>query len=107
MRIFLWPAALLLLFSCNTNKNEPKKELLKLPPLTKEQEIQKNIDSLKSMAQDGDLVTRMNDNIVSYQAKQLNETDKSFSHAGVVVTRNNIKMVCHIIPEEKPADTVV
>jgi Permuted papain-like amidase enzyme, YaeF/YiiX, C92 family len=96
----------LLVSSCSSNIAEKKPAIIKEPMISKEQEIQNNIDSLKRLASDGDLIVRMNDNIISYEVKYLNETDKSFSHSGIIITRNNMKMVCDIVPEENGGDTV-
>jgi hypothetical protein len=89
-----------LILSCNsaTVKTEVR--------LTPEQVIQKHIDSLKSIAQPGDMIARMNDNIISYHVKNFNYKDKTFSHAGVVVMRNGEKLVCNIDANEKGKDTV-
>ena len=90
----------LFLLSCSSATTEKKAEL------TPEQVIQKNIDSLKAMAQDGDLLARMNDNIISVHLKNFNLTDKSFSHAGVIMIKNGEKLVCNIDANEKGVDTV-
>src|SRR4051812_11200673 len=86
--------------SCNDGKAEQK------APLTPEQVIQKNIDSLRSIAQEGDLITRMNDNIISYHVRNFNEKDRSFSHCGVVVIRDGEKLVCNVDANENHMDTV-
>src|ERR1700694_2128618 len=83
------------LSSCTINSTDTKK------PLTKEQEILNNIDTLKAVAREGDLITRMNDNIVSFHVKNLNETDKAFSHAGVIVMKDGKKLVCNIDAGDK------
>jgi len=76
-------------------------------PAPHEQAVLRQIDSLKEIAQDGDLITRANDNIVSYHLKNFNEKDKSFSHAGIIVTRNGQKLVCNIDANDvKGLDTV-
>jgi len=90
----------LLNFSCTSRSDEKKIEL------TPEQLTQQKIDSLKLIAQNGDLVTRMNDNIISFHLKNFNLTDKSFSHAGVIVIKNGQKLVCNIDANEKGLDTV-
>jgi hypothetical protein len=86
--------------SCSSTTAEKKIEL------TPEQRIQQKIDTLKVTAQDGDLITRMNDNLISFHVKNLNDTDRTFSHAGVVMTRNGQKMVCNIDANEHGYDTV-
>ena len=102
MRIsfLLVPALSLLFFSCTTKNNDPD------PKLTPEQLIQKNIDKLKNTVQDGDLITRWNDNIISYQIRNLNDSDRSFSHCGIVMTRNGHTVVCNIDANENRWDTV-
>jgi hypothetical protein len=74
--------------------------------LTEAERLQLKVDSLKMMAEDGDLITRLNDNLISHQVRFLNVTDKSYSHAGVVRTIGNVKMVCHIDADIKGADTL-
>jgi hypothetical protein len=103
MRILIFIAIFFLslaFVSCNDGRAEQK------TPLTPEQLIQINIDSLKSTAQEGDLLTRMNDNIVSYHVRNFNEKDRSFSHCGVVMIRDGQKMVCNIDANENKKDTV-
>jgi hypothetical protein len=104
MRTFLIVAILfssLIYLSCGSTKAEQKKV-----ELTPEQLIQKKLDSLKLIAQPGDMLARMNDNILSYHVRNFNPTDKSFSHGGIVVLRQGQKMVCSIDANEKGLDTV-
>lgn len=89
-----------LFFSCRPATVKPEVKL------TPEQIIKKNIDSLKSIAQPGDMIARMNDNLVSYHVKNFNDSDRTFSHAGIVMMRNGEKMVCNIDANEKGRDTV-
>jgi hypothetical protein len=74
--------------------------------LTEEEKLQLRIDSVKTLAEDGDLIVRLNDNIISHQVRLLNEEDKSFSHAGIVQTINSVKMVTHIDSDIPGADTI-
>lgn len=74
--------------------------------LTEEEKLQLRIDSVKTLAEDGDLVVRLNDNIISHQVRLINEQDKSYSHAGIVQTINGVKMVTHIDSDNPGADTV-
>src|SRR5436309_2246580 len=90
----------LVFISCNSSTAKPKVEL------TPQQVIQKNIDSLIKTAQPGDMIARMNENIISYHVKNFNYSDKSFSHAGIVMMRNGEKVVCNIDANEKGKDTV-
>ena len=75
--------------------------------ITPQQVISLKIDSIKFMAAPGDLVTRLNDDMLSEMIKELADTDKSFSHSGIIFLQGNKKMVCHIYPARYPADTVV
>jgi hypothetical protein len=95
--LLLTLSLLLLLYSC-TGKEEK--------PLTEEERLWQRVDSVKSLAHDGDLITRLNDNIVSHQVRLLNNEDKSFSHGGIVQTINGVKMVTHIDADEPGADTI-
>lgn len=104
MRNFFLAAAVLYTFSfvsCNSSTAEQQ-----AVQLTPEHLIQKNIDSLKSICKEGDVIARMNDNLVSYHVRNFNSTDRSFSHAGVVVMHNGKKMVCNIDANEPGIDTV-
>lgn len=92
-----WLAVITTLFAACTSK--PK-------VLTEEQQAWLRVDSLKAMAQDGDLVTRLNDNIISHQVRFLSQEDHSFSHGGIVQTINGVKMVCHIDAGLRGADTL-
>jgi len=101
MRILVFAFFLpLLFFSCTSTE---VKTGVKLTP---EQIIQKHIDSLKSIAQPGDMIARMNDNLISYHVKNFNDSDRTFSHAGIVVLKNGKKLVCNIDANEKGKDTV-
>jgi hypothetical protein len=86
--------------SCTNNSAETAK------PLTKEEQLQKNLDTLKAVIQDGDLITRMNDNVMSYQIRVLNANDRTFSHAGIIMTKDGKKIVCNIDAGPKGMDTV-
>lgn len=68
--------------------------------------ILRNMDSLKLMAREGDLIVRAGDDLLSEQIRYINEIDKTYSHSGLIIERNNQKMVCHIAPDAAPADTI-
>lgn len=72
----------------------------------KQVQVQKDILSLKDSAQEGDLVVRLTDELISQQVRQLNEKDKSYSHSGIVIKRDGKDFVCNINPDEAGADTV-
>ncbi len=87
------------IIACN-NTTEPKK------PLSKDEQLVANIKRLKDTAAAGDLIVRLNDDLISEQVKMMSEQDKSYSHAGIVVEKDGAKYVCHIMPEIAGADTI-
>ena len=102
---FPLPLLLCILFSCNSNSSgekisESKKEL------SGEEQVLVNIDSLKQKAQDGDLIVRMTDDLISEHIKLLNEKDKKYSHAGLVFKNNGQLFVYNISPGEDGGDTL-
>lgn len=76
------------------------------PPLSKQEQVQNNLDTLQATAHTGDLLVRLTDEIISQQISTLNEKDKSFSHCGLVVEKPNGKYVYHIAPNLPGADTI-
>ena len=102
--VVIW--ALSFLGSCY-QVNSPQTEIY-TPPMSPEAEIAANIDSIKLNSKPGDLIVRLNDDIMSEIIRQIAVNDKSFSHAGIVVIKNNKKLVCHIVPNDLfvGADTV-
>ncbi len=93
---------LLLLASC-TSSSEPGQVA---KPLTEREVVQRDLDRLKDSAQEGDLVVRLGDDMLSHSIRFLSQKDPSYSHTGVVVLRNGEKRVCHIYPDEAGADTI-
>lgn len=88
------------LFSCTSPANEPVK------PISKQDEINKNIAALKAIAAPGDLIVRMTDDLISEQIKFLNEKEKIYSHAGIIIIKNNQPFVCNIAPNDPKNDTI-
>ncbi len=86
--------------------NPPVKPAVVEKQVTPEEKIMKNVTMLKETAKSGDLLVRLNDDIISDRVRFINEQDKTYSHTGMVVERNNQKFVAHIAPEELPGDTV-
>ncbi|MBA2249771.1 MAG: hypothetical protein H0W12_06220 [Chitinophagaceae bacterium] len=77
------------------------------PVLSPQQQIKINVDSLKKSAREGDLIVRLGDDYISDRIKYLSENDKSYSHAGVIIFKDNLLYVCHIYPDDvKGADTI-
>ncbi len=94
-----------LLFSCNQNGSMPAINLAHKPA---KDTLQLHIDSLKKNCEPADLVVRLGDDLISDQIRFLSEKDHSYSHAGIIVTHNNKKMVCSISPGDfaNSADTI-
>jgi hypothetical protein len=44
--------------------------------------------------------------MLSYQIRLLNNRDKSYSHAGMILEKDGKKWVAHITPFESGADTI-
>jgi Permuted papain-like amidase enzyme, YaeF/YiiX, C92 family len=106
MQKYMWlaGAALLVLFTaCGGSA------AVQPVPLTPEQQLLADLDTLKARASAGDLVVRLTDDIVSDVIRNMNDSDKVFSHAGIVVMEGKRKMVCNITPDDKEntgADTI-
>ncbi len=88
------------IFSCTSQSNEPVK------PISKQQEINNSITALKENAISGELIVRMTDDLISVQIKFLNEKEKIYSHAGIVILKNNQPFVCNIAPNDPKNDTI-
>lgn len=107
MQKVVWLAVVALLFlftACGGGAVKPP-----AVPLTPEQQALADVDTLKARARAGDLVVRLTDDIVSDVIRNMNDSDKVFSHAGIVVMEGNQKMVCNITPDDKEntgADTI-
>jgi hypothetical protein len=90
----------LFFISCTSSNQHPAAES------TKEDALQNSINQFKETAQNGDLITRLGNDILSYQIKLLNDSSKLYSHAGLVIERGGEKWVAHIAPAEAGADTI-
>ncbi len=74
--------------------------------LTQREVVQLQIDSLEEVAQEGDLIVRLGDDMLSYSIRFLSQKDPAFSHTGIVIVKGGKKLVCHIYPDEIGADTI-
>ncbi len=88
------------LYSCTSPANE------QIKPISKQDEINNNIEALKKKAAPGDLIVRMTDDLISEQIKFLNEKEKIYSHAGIIMIKNNQPFVCNISPNDPENDTI-
>ena len=91
---------LLFFTSCTSSVNE------KLETTSNADSTKSNIRKLKDIAQAGDLVVRMTDDLISEQIKFLNETEKIYSHAGIIIVRDGHPYVCNISPNDAKIDTI-
>jgi hypothetical protein len=102
MRILFVLFAGILFVSCQ-NQTPAVNTTAPPPPVDS---IALHIQALKKTAAVGDLLVRLSEDLISYQVKAINETDKSYSHAGVIVALNGRKYVAHISPENPGYDTI-
>lgn len=91
---------LIFFMSCTLSVNE------KVNPTSNEDSTMTNIRKLKDIAQAGDLVVRMTDDFISEQIKFLNEKEKIYSHAGLIIIRDGRPYVCNISPNDPKIDTI-
>ncbi len=82
----------------------PHSEQVKL--ISKQDEINNNIASLKERIISGDLVVRMTDDLISEQIKFINEKEKIYSHAGIAILKNGQLFICNIAPNDPMNDTI-
>lgn len=94
-----WVSLLVFFSSCTSANQQPSSK-------SKEDTLQTSIDAFKETAQNGDLITRLGNDILSYQIKLLNDSSKLYSHAGIIIERNEEKWVAHIAPAEEGGDTI-
>ena len=87
--------------ACRQNENQPATK-----PLSASQKTALQIDSLKKIAKDGDLVVRLTDDLVSEQVKLINEKDKRYSHAGIIFKINDTLKVYNISPDSADRDEI-
>ena len=64
------------------------------------------ITSLKDTAIQGDLIVRLGDDFMSNQIKNMNETHRDYSHAGLIIIKNNEKYVAEIAPAPAGQDII-
>ena len=101
MRLTLSIFIILFFAACGQNENH-----VSTKPLSPSQKIALQIDSLKSIAKDGDLVVRLTDDLVSEQVKLINEKDKRYSHAGIIFKINDTLKVYNISPDSTDKDEI-
>jgi hypothetical protein len=56
-----------------------------------------DLPAINELLQEGDIVMRLHLDPGSYLIQQFNRTDKRYSHAGIVLMKNNEPFICHII----------
>ncbi len=108
-RIYKWPGLWLLMigwYGCST-QNEPAtaaQENLKAPRQAAMQWNYHEIDSSVHLLQNGDLVLRTGADATSYMLRQMNLTNKTYSHCGIVMIENGYPFVYHSIGGEDNPD---
>ena len=93
MRKLCLPILLLILASCGNSS---------LPPIaeTAAEKNQAMIDDAKTKIHTGDIVLRCGKDITSYKIREMSETDKTYSHAGIALVNDNGIFVYHLTPAE-------
>jgi Permuted papain-like amidase enzyme, YaeF/YiiX, C92 family len=87
--------ACIILFACTDSKQE--KHTLQTKNASAEKVNQAAIDSLQHILQDGDLVFRRGADAISDLFSNCNLQDKSFSHCGIYLVKNDTGFVYHSI----------
>ena len=73
-----------------------------LPPVakTKEEKNRAMIDDANDIIQTGDIVLRCGRDMTSYKIREMSETDKTYSHAGIAVVTDTGVFIYHLTPPE-------
>jgi Permuted papain-like amidase enzyme, YaeF/YiiX, C92 family len=89
---------MMLLFSCKQQEQKPvSKSVFTEPALA--------ISQGKELLQNGDLVLRTDDDVVSASLRNFSVTDKSYSHCGIVYFEDSAWYVYHLMAgDENPSD---
>ena len=99
MRLIFISLFSVLFFSCGGSNNQSSQTVAK-------DTTSVALRTLKGMVTSGDLVVRLTDEFISYQVRAVNEQDKTYSHAGLVIEHNHQKYIAHISPDYVLADTI-
>ena len=83
-----------LIVACNNNEAVPA------APLTSEQKNQTIVSEASSQIRTGDIILRCGKDVTSYKIRELSITDKTYSHAGIAILKNDSVYVYHITPPE-------
>jgi len=103
MRNFSLPIFFLLFASCGNSS---------LPPIaqTVAEKNQAMIEDAKTKIHTGDIVLRCGRDITSYKIREMSETDKTYSHAGIALVNDKGVFIYHLTPaelDESKADSVI
>ena len=105
MKIKSWLPLLALCF-CACQHVSSNDKMLSLTE-KRERAVFQQIDSLKRLAHEGDLLVRLTDDFVSAQVRLINEKEKLYSHAGLLFKNTNDDWVVYnISPDENGGDTL-
>ena len=69
--------------------------------------IKKLVDSAIALLHTGDLVLRTGADVTSYMFTQMNQTNKTYSHCGIVIIENGYPFIYHSIGGEDNPDQVI
>lgn len=98
MKFLFYSLVIASILSCNAT-TRPAPSATSVKSFSAQDSIQLKIDSLKNLAEEGDLIVRLGDDMLSYSIKFLSEYDHSYSHAGILIKKGNEKFVLHISPD--------
>jgi len=91
-RIFI-SLVLLTLASCGSSSLPPAAQ-------TKEEKNRAMIEDAKAIIQTGDIVLRCGRDMTSYKIREMSETDKTYSHAGIALVDEKGVFIYHLTPPE-------
>jgi hypothetical protein len=69
-------------------------------PMTAAQQNDAMLEDAKKQIQTGDIVLRCGKDITSYKIREMSETDKTYSHAGLAIVRSGGIYIYHLSPPE-------
>ncbi len=102
MKLRNW-IVLILFIACKNSSPDTTNEKETISTATIERT---ELHNLQEAAQSGDLILRMGDDLLSHQIRAMNDVEKLYSHAGIIIEEGGKKMVCHITPFSAVSDSI-
>ncbi len=93
IRKYIWVLSLIIFISCNNDNNVDKKTFAGKLTNNPKQAIEEAYKQIKQ----GDLIARTDNDWVSISIRNLCDSDKTYSHCGMVFETNGTKEVWHIM----------